>query len=53
MLRWIREARLDFKTGVFVLVLAVIIWAVFAYVRVRDFVPPELKEPVEAPTTER
>jgi hypothetical protein len=53
VLKWIREARLDFKTGLFLLVLAVIMWAVVTYVGIRDFVPSELTEPVEAPTTER
>lgn len=51
MLKWIREARLDFKTGIFLLVLAVLMWAVFTYVRIRDLVPPEMTEPLEAPTS--
>lgn len=50
VLKWIREARLNMKTGIIILVLAILMWAVVTYVRVRDFVPPELKEPVEAPT---
>ena len=45
MLRRIREARLDFKTGIIVIVLALIMWGVVAWVRIRDFVPEELKEP--------
>lgn len=49
MITSIRKARVDFKTGIFILVLAAIMWGVFAYVRVRDFVPEEFTEPVETP----
>jgi hypothetical protein len=45
MLRWIRKARLDFRTGIIVIILALIVWGVVAWVRVRDFVPEEFKEP--------
>lgn len=50
MLKWLREARLDFRTGIFLLVLALIMWGVVTWVRVRDFVPEEFREPeAEAP----
>jgi len=45
MLRRIREARLDFRTGIIVIVLALIMWGVVTWVRIRDFVPDEFKEP--------
>ncbi len=47
MLKWIRDTRFDLKTTVIVLVIAGLIWAVFIYVNIRDFVPEELTEPVE------
>jgi uncharacterized membrane protein len=49
MLRWIRGARLDLKTSVVLLALALLMWAVVVYVNVQDFVPEEFTEPVEAP----
>lgn len=51
MLKWIRGARLDMKTGIVVIVLTLLVWAVVVYVQVRDFVPEELTQPVEAPRT--
>ena len=51
MLKWIRGARLDLKTGIAIIVVALLVWAVVVYVRVRDFVPEELTHPVEAPRT--
>jgi hypothetical protein len=42
MLKWIRNTRFDLKTTVIVLVIARLIWAVFIYVNIRDFVPDEL-----------
>lgn len=45
MLDFIRNARVDFKTGVVVIVLALAIWAVMIYVNMRDFVPDELTQP--------
>ena len=50
MLKWIRDARFDLKTTVIVLVIAGLIWAVFIYVNIRDFVPEELTEPVQERT---
>jgi len=49
VLKTIRNARINLKTGLFILALALIMWAMVVYVRVRDFVPEELKAPVETP----
>ena len=50
MLKWIREVRLDFKTGLVVIILALIFWGIVSWARIRDFVPEEYKEPApEAP----
>lgn len=50
MLKWIRGARLDLKTGIVVIVLTLLVWAVVVYVQVRDFVPEELTDgPSTAP----
>jgi len=49
MLRRIRAARVDLKTGILVLALALIVWGIVTYVRIRDFIPPELSEPPAAP----
>jgi hypothetical protein len=50
MLKWIRGARLDWKTGLFVIALALAAWAMVVYVNVRDFVPEEFtREPTEVP----
>ncbi|GMV07710.1 MAG: hypothetical protein AMXMBFR53_39850 [Gemmatimonadota bacterium] len=45
MLRWIRNFRLDLKTGVAIILLTLLVWAAVVYVNVRDFVPDELTEP--------
>ena len=49
MIRRIRDARVDFRTGVVIIALALLVWGVVTYVRVRDLVPDELSEPVEPP----
>jgi hypothetical protein len=49
MLGWIRNARIDLRTGLVVIALALAVWAVVVYVNVRDFVPEELTRPTEAP----
>jgi hypothetical protein len=49
MLKRIRDTRFDLKTTVIVLAIAGLVWAVFIYVNIRDFVPEELTEPVEQP----
>ena len=49
MLEWIRGARINMKTGLFIIAMALLLWAVVVYVNIRDFVPEELTPPVEAP----
>lgn len=49
MLDWIRGARIDFKTGLAVIAIALAVWAVVVYVNLRDFVPEEFTQPTEAP----
>ncbi|MDX1747609.1 MAG: hypothetical protein R3324_16865 [Halobacteriales archaeon] len=46
MLGWIREARINFKTGLVIIAIVVAVWALVVYVNVRDFVPDELTQPV-------
>jgi hypothetical protein len=48
MLGWIRNARIDMRTGIVVIVLALLVWGVMVYVNVRDFVPEELTQPRES-----
>ena len=48
MLEWIRNARINLKTGLFIVALALALWAVVVYVNLRDFVPEELTQPTEA-----
>ncbi len=45
MLRWIRNARIDMKTGIIIIALALAVWALVVYVNVRDFVPEEFTQP--------
>ena len=47
MLKMIRDARIDFRTGVVVIALALAAWAAVVYLNARDMVPPEFRE---APT---
>lgn len=49
MLEWIRGARINLKTGLVIIALALTVWAVVVYVNLRDFVPDELTQPVETP----
>jgi len=49
MLEWIRGARINMKTGLVIIALALAVWAVVVYTNLRDFVPEELTQPVEAP----
>lgn len=49
VIKTIRNARINLKTGLFILALALLMWAMVVYVRVRDFVPEEFEEPVETP----
>ena len=45
MIGRIHGARVSRKTALAVLVLALVVFATFVYVNVRDFVPDELTEP--------
>jgi hypothetical protein len=45
MLKWVRGARIDWKTGVVVIALALAVWAVVVYVSIRDLVPEEITRP--------
>lgn len=47
MLDWIRGARINLKTGLFIIAVALVVWGAFFYANVRDFVPAELTEPTE------
>jgi len=47
MLEWIRGARIDFKTGLAIIVIALAVWAAVVYVNIRDFVPEEVTQPTE------
>lgn len=38
MLKWIRDARIDFKTGVILIVITLIIWAAVVYLNMNDVV---------------
>ena len=49
MLEWIRNARIDWKTGLVVIAIALTGWAIVVYVNVRDFVPIEFTQPVGDP----
>lgn len=47
MLDWIRGARINLKTGLIVIALALALWAAVVYVNIRDFVPEVLTQPTE------
>ena len=49
MIKNIRGARVNLKTGLVILALALLMWAMVVYVRVRDFVPDEFQDPAETP----
>lgn len=49
MLDWIRGARINFKTGLVIIAIALAVWAAVVYVNLRDFVPEELTQPTEEP----
>lgn len=44
MLKWIRGARIDLRTGLVLIALALMAWAVVIYVNMRDFVPEDFTE---------
>lgn len=45
MLKWVRGARIDLRTGIVVILVALLAWAIVVYVNVRDFVPDEITQP--------
>ncbi len=47
MLGWIRDARINLKTGLIVIALALTVRAGVVYVSLRDVVPAELTQPME------
>lgn len=47
-MRWIRGARINLKAGLFLIAIALAMWAMVGYVNVRDFVPEEFTQPAEA-----
>lgn len=47
MLEWIRGARINMRTGLVIIALALAVWAIVIYVNLRDFVPAELTQPEE------
>jgi hypothetical protein len=50
VLKLIRDARIDFRTGIVIIALALVAWAAVIYFNARDMVPPEFREqPVETP----
>jgi hypothetical protein len=49
MLQRIRSARVNLKTGLLILALALLMWAMVVWAGIRDFVPEELTQPPEAP----
>ena len=49
MIRRIRDAHVDLRTGVIIIALALLVWGAVTYVKIRDLVPEELAEPVEPP----
>ena len=44
MLGWIRGKRFDLKTTVVLLLIAVAVWAVVSWARIKDFIPVEFRE---------
>ncbi len=48
MLGWIRNARVNLKTGLVLIALALAAWAVVVYVNIRDFVPEEFTQPSQS-----
>jgi len=49
MIRQIRAVRFSLKTSILIIALALIVWGIVTYVRIRDFIPAELSEPSSAP----
>ena len=51
MLKSIRNARVDLKTGIVVIAVALLVWALVIFVNLRDFVPEEFLTPVDSSAT--
>lgn len=51
MIRRIRSVRFSMRTSIIIIALALIVWGIVTYVRIRNFVPPELSQPQDAPRT--
>jgi hypothetical protein len=49
VLDWVRNARIDLRTGIVVIAIALAVWAVVVYVNLRDFVPEEITQPTQRP----
>ena len=44
MLKWMRGKRLDMKTTIIVIVIALVAWAFVIYANIQEFVPDEFTE---------
>lgn len=53
MLKSIRNARIDFRTGIVVIVLALAVWGIMIYVNMRDIVPEEYRALADSADTAR
>ena len=49
MIRRIRDTRVSYRTGFIIIALALVLWGVMTWVRIRDLVPDEMEQPAEAP----
>lgn len=49
MLKWIRDARIDFKTGVILIVITLAVWAAVVYLNMNDVVEEFSQPPSGAP----
>ena len=52
MLKMIRDARIDFRTGIVVILVALAAWAAVIYLNAQDMIPPDFREVPEDPTGE-
>jgi len=44
VLKWIRGKRLDLKTTIILLIIALAFWALSSWTRIKDFIPKELRQ---------
>jgi hypothetical protein len=44
VLKWIRGKRFDLKTTIILLLIALALWALVSWARIRDFIPAELRQ---------